>query len=401
MTRKYALGVFALIAGALIGCGDDDPAPVPMDAAVEADTLVEADAPSTPDVEASADVVDDLGEQSDPGIEPTPSTLDYDLTQLGPFGVGYRTWNITYTPQGVADPREIPVHVWYPSTVSEGDHPTSRGIHADPVSVIDAEPAPPVAATYPVHVYSHGHQGFGGTSADLMRYFASHGWVVVAPDHLGDLLGDNFESEELTHYLKRPQDVSAALDALDDLAASDLLSKADTSRALLSGHSRGTYTVWGALGATYDLAAIAAAGFTPSADEKAALEAGFGDARFVAGVPMAGTYGENWFGEKGYAAVSAPVLALTGSLDGPEGAQAQFDTLGGLALTWVELAGGCHQTFALGYCDTLDPAEGFRIVNTYSLAFARKWVQNDDGETTAGILDGSAEVSKEATFNAK
>ena len=48
---------------------------------------------------------------------------------------------------------------------------------------------------YPVLVFSHGSL-YGGSSAFLARHFASHGWVVAAPDHTGHLLdyGDSVTS---------------------------------------------------------------------------------------------------------------------------------------------------------------------------------------------------------------
>lgn len=344
----------------------------------------------------------DVAVEPDTALPPSPSTLDYPVDASGPFGVGYRTFEHTYVPSGASEARTIPVHVWYPSPETEGEHPMYIGTFPDDVSVIDAPASDPVSAKgYPVHLHSHGHQGFAGTSANLMRWFASHGWVAIAPDHIGDLIVDSATSGTLAHYLERPQDVSQALDALEQLPEGDPLAKADTSRVLLSGHSRGTYTVWATAGSAYDVDAIKAAWPEATAAELAGLSAGFGDPRVAAGMPMAGTYREEWFGKSGFGAVTAPMLALTGSEDGPDGSKAQWEALDGIELTWVELAGGCHQTFALGFCDTLTSEVGFSIVNTYALAFARAHVLGDTGETTLAILDGTAQVAAEATLMRK
>ena len=68
----------------------------------------------------------------------------------------------------------------------------------------------------------------------------------------------------------------------------------------------------------------------------------------------------------------------------------------GVERTWIDLAGGCHQTFALGACGTLDVAEGYRVVNAYALAFGRAQLLDDD--SVAAILNGSEAVSDVVTL---
>jgi predicted dienelactone hydrolase len=353
--------------------------------------------PATPDADAAADA-DAAPETADaaPEVSSRSRTLDAPVDGPGPFHVGYRTIEHTYTPTGLTEPRTITLHVWYPTTASTGDTPTYHGLFLDEEAFVNAPAAPPLDATYPVHVHSHGHQGFGGTSAFLMRRFASHGWVAVAPDHVGDLLGAFPDAGTIAHYIKRPGDITAALDALAALPASDPLAPVDVSRVFMSGHSRGCHTVWSVTGATFDPAAGGLDPATPA--ELAVFAAGFRDPRVVAALPMAGTYSRDWFGTDGYTAVTLPLLSLTGSDDGPAAAQFQFDNLSGAELTWVELAGGCHQTFALGFCDTLDPTLGYSIVDTYAMAFARAHVLGDTDAKTLGILAGTVTVAAEATL---
>ena len=296
------------------------------------------------------------------------------------------------------------LHAWYPAVEgSEGDNPVWATIFEDPHSIIDADARPPVdGVAYPVHVHSHGNRGFGASSSDLMSWFASHGWVAIAPDHIGDLLWEFEESEDAVHFLKRPQDISATLDALEGLPADDPLAASDTTRVVMSGHSRGTSTVWSVAGASYDVNGVAS--HLPDATEAhlAVFGGGFEDDRVVAAIPMAGTYRSSWFGTDGYLAIGdRPVLALTGSLDGHSSAVSQFESLVGIALTWVELEGGCHQTFALGFCDTLDPTEGFRLVGTYALAFARACILEDTAPNTLGVLDGTIPVSDLTTVQSR
>ena len=67
---------------------------------------------------------------------------------------------------------------------------------------------------YPVHVYSHGNMGFGGASPFLMRHFASHGWVVVAPDHTGNTFTDHDNSLMPELVFRRPKDIADSVDWL-------------------------------------------------------------------------------------------------------------------------------------------------------------------------------------------
>ena len=69
---------------------------------------------------------------------------------------------------------------------------------------------------------------------------------------------------------------------------------------------------------------------------------------------------------------------------------------GGIDFAWLELEGGCHQTFALEVCSTLDPELGTTIVNAYALAFARARLLGD--EAYASWLDGSEQPWTEATY---
>src|SRR5262249_21148741 len=153
-----------------------------------------------------------------------------------PFHVGYRSWTVTYNAPAQADPRTITVDVWYPTLDADGPHPVYLKLFEDDDVIEGASLAPPVDPSgYPVHVYSHGSYGFGGTSSDLMHYFASHGWVAVAPNHTGNTLGIPNDKEPITIYYLRSTDVTATLDYLEKLDASDpLAKKLKTKHVLLS-----------------------------------------------------------------------------------------------------------------------------------------------------------------------
>ncbi|MBT9555880.1 MAG: hypothetical protein IV100_07625, partial [Myxococcales bacterium] len=225
----------------------------------------------------------------------------YPVREDGPWKVGYRTTDVTYDPPGGPAGRTIQIHVWYPTTASEGEHPTWYGLFTDPVAVIDAPlAAVPWEDKWPVFVHSHGHQGFAGNSAFLHRYFASHGWIVAVPDHTGNTLGENLDPRPEWMYFVRSLDLSKTIDTFEAGFPGLGLppEKLGTDKVLLGGHSYGVVTGWASLGATFASGAEFDAG--PCADctpeEKAAFTAGADDPRFVAGVLMAGSISRTWFG---------------------------------------------------------------------------------------------------------
>ncbi len=333
--------------------------------------------------------------------EPPPG-----IDEKGPFNVGYRRFEIDYEPAGQGITRTIPINIWYPTNDSEGMRVTYAGLFIDDESWMDASLAPPVDPSgYPVHVYSHGHRGFGGTSATLMRHFASHGWVAVAPDHIGNTFGDFIDPRPTNIYFLRSMDISAALDAVENLPSDDpLAGKLRTERVLMSGHSFGTETTWASAGATYDVARIRErcdAGEIECTDvELAAFEAGVRDPRVVAAIGMAGSIKKDWCGDDGWMSVDIPFFSMSGSLD-PVGADEQFAMVSGMDFTWIDIEGGCHQTFALGGCDDLSDELGFPIVNEYALAFGLHHVLGDETPDVMSALDGSREVSPLVTFMRK
>ncbi len=333
---------------------------------------------------------------------PEPASID----AMGPFNVGYRTFEIDYEPAGLATTRTIAINVWYPTDDVEGRRVTYAGLFIDDRSWMDATLADPVhEGGYPVHVYSHGHRGFGGTSAALMRHFVSHGWVAVAPDHTGNTFGDFTEPNPTDLYFLRSMDISAALDAMETLPADDpLAGQLATDRVLMSGHSFGVTTTWASAGATYDVERIRArcdaAEIECTDAELAAFEAGVHDPRVVAAIGMAGTLRDDWFGDTGYISVSVPFFAMSGSLD-DVGADEQFALVSGMDFTWIDVEGGCHQAFALGGCDEIEDDVVFPIVNEYALAFGLRHVLSDDGPDVLSALDGSREVSPLVTFMRK
>jgi predicted dienelactone hydrolase len=323
--------------------------------------------------------------------------------------VGYRKFALTYAAPGVDAPRTINVNVWYPTSAVGQAGTSYLGIFPDGDSQENAAPAAPInECGYPLLAYSHGSQGLGGGAAYLMRHFASHGWVGVAPDHTENFFGSSLDPQPTSMMYLRSVDISHIVDAMAKFPPSDPLSRTATDRALIVGHSFGGMAVWGLGGVPYDVANIRAncypGGTVPSGvctdGELAEFAKGVGDARFVAGIAMADTWKGDWFGPTGYNAIQIPILAMSGSENDVHTANV-YNGIAGKDYRWIELAGGCHETFNLGYCETLDAQVGYSVVETYALAYARKKVLGDTDATVNGIVEGTIPVSQIVTFKKK
>ncbi len=327
----------------------------------------------------------------DTGVAAPPDPLEFAVDARGPYRAGFRDWEISYTlPTGAE--RTTRMNLWYPSNDSAGDEVTYSGVWPDATGALgNAELAASGRpdGTYPVMVYTHGDQAWGASSADLMSWFASHGWVAVAPDHTGNLLWDNVTPTPHEHWYHRPLDMSAVLDELENLPDGDALSGlADTSQVLVTGHSRGGYSVWALMGQTYSPSGLDAQCPDCTESERALFLAGFGDPRASAAVTLDGGIRRDWVGADGHLSAQGPVMWQSTD-DDHEGRQATFDAMSGIDFTWVEVRDACHQTFATGACGSLDTAVGFAIVDTYALAMGRAHILGDADATVQGLLDGS------------
>lgn len=331
----------------------------------------------------------------------TVDPLQWSLDEPGPYSTGFQSWDVTYSPGDSFPERTIRLNLWYPTEDEEGP-PAEYTIGVDELSFANANPAPPAhEAGYPVHAYSHGFRGYGEASAFMSRHMASHGWVTVAPNHTQNTFIDHSDPLPSAHYFQRPLDIRAVLDALEGLSDDhSLAGQFDTERVMISGHSFGAYTTWSVIGAAYDSENVAAMCSTGegihdegcTAEEESMFGTDLSDSRVVSSLPMAGTLRRTWFGESGEGAVNGPVLFMGGTED-DVGQDDQFDEMGAIDFTWMELEGGCHQTFALGSCTTLEREEGFHIVQTIALAWARHTVLNDDHVSTVDVLTGASPVS--------
>lgn len=344
--------------------------------------------------------------------------LAWSPAESGPYNLGYFQTEVTYS-TALGEARTVPVHVWFPTEDTAGLEVRYESLFAHEAALGGATPAPPVHPDgYPVVVHSHGHFGVAGGVAYWGERLVSQGWVLVAPDHVGNTFQDGFpsfdEPSPSAHYIHRPQDLSAAL---DHVAAADLLAgPLDAEAVALSGHSRGAYTAWASSGATFDAELLSAAcagehGFFPTGsctdEEEAVFTSGvLDDPRVQATLVLDGGI-RDLFGETGHRSVHAPFLVLR--RPDPGGAdQAEFDRMDGIPYTWVSVDGACHETFNIGVeaatlapCDTFEVDRGWHLTATYAAAWFRHHLQGDGSPETVGIVEGSVEVDAAATVRVR
>jgi len=327
----------------------------------------------------------------------TPAELATTLAAPGAWQVGYRTVTVSWSDSlltGGAD-RELRTSLWYPTADTDGDEALYQGAFEAEGVFADATLA---SGPHPVAVFSHGHQAYSEAAGFLMEHLASHGWVVAAPDHTGNLLFDGGD-RDTEIYLQRPLDISAVLDWLDAPSGDPLEGQLSDTRVGL-GHSFGGYTLHAVGGAAYDPATIAGCDdgtdfcstMTPELADR--LEQGFSDPRLTLLVSMApGDY--RLFGE-GLAEVGGPVVMMSGGLDGATDDIEAFmvPTLDHPDDRWLHLPTLGHNGFT-DFAGDLDPAgaedpeTGWETVRGLVLAA----VEGHRGAVDAApLLDGEVAV---------
>lgn len=388
----------ALVLFGLLGCGDDDVSDAGADASApdaRADTSVATDASSdAPDVsvDGGPDVV-------------MPTNARERLGLRGPEVVGFRELSVSYERPDAMGSRDVRLLAWYPGNVDEGERPT-YSLRQSTAARLDVDAKP---GAYPVLMFSHGHQAIPDALAYVMEHFASHGWVVLAPEHTGNTVVDG-DSRTAEIYYLRPHDVRASLDfALADEFLGPLMS---TPR-VLSGHSFGGYTAFALAGASYDvdgirdgcadetLGSAICEGLTE--DALTLLDGGFGDDRYDAMLAMAsGDFG--LFDD--FSEVAIPVMQMVAENDGHPAGRAADDEYwnaldGADDLRW-NLLGGAHNSFTdicvmiptFPRCSEQDAASEIDLVKLFALAFVRDRLMSD---ADAAVVLGEGDVLVELT----
>ena len=237
--------------------------------------------------------------------------------QVGPYKIGYKRVELVDPSRDAAfGGRTLVTHIWYPIDDADaaGAIPViydaglaSLGLFGIPVShaifrspfgaLVDASstlppsgdisgacpPSPPLAdpcatsvivglpissrGPFPLLMFSHGANVDPHFYVSLTEYLASHGYIVVAPEHTGNRLVDNYalgltgldcgalpirpcRDANTKSAVDRPQDIRFVLDQVLAGNASVAPAAIDASRIGMYGHSFGGYTTLAVAGGT-------------------------------------------------------------------------------------------------------------------------------------------------------
>ena len=189
------------------------------------------------------------------GAEDTAAAPFHPPDQPGPYAVGVTEKHATVT--GLAEP--LPVLAWYPTEDADVAEAYAYGGLVPGGAVQDAPAACDEAR--PVVLFSHGNGGISFQSFFLTERLASHGFVVVAPDHLYNTWTDNDEDALGDLIFRRPLDLAAAWASLVNgwSAPGGPLDGCVNEAAgfFVAGHSFGGFTALVMGGAVLDLSASA------------------------------------------------------------------------------------------------------------------------------------------------
>ena len=178
----------------------------------------------------------------------------------GPHWVGYSALVID---EGTEEAMEV--DLWYPALNPDGaeekveyeftlntpdwrgDGPTATHGRA----LMDA-PLDDSAGPYPLLVFSHGFSCNPEWYPNILEHVASHGFIVLAPEHVEEFDWDWTDLTPAT--IDRPLDIRRTLDFAEELAASDaeLAGQIDLENIAVAGHSYGGYTTLAMGGAQID-----------------------------------------------------------------------------------------------------------------------------------------------------
>ncbi|MCB9665106.1 MAG: hypothetical protein H6732_13410 [Alphaproteobacteria bacterium] len=351
-----------------------------------------------------------------------PDPVDPDLR--GPYGVGAQTLVFT-DPRG----KELTVEVWFPADLSDDPSPDPYPEIPLTLTAHRDVPADRRGAPYPVIGFTHGLGGIRFQSASLCEHLASHGFVIISPDHAGHTLYDyirGFDSSKTGQViLERPGDVSLSIDhvlALTEDEAPELAGMGDASRLAIVGHSFGAINTLMLAGAEDDLPGLtdwceenkgSACRYIDRIDFDAVTDTQFADPRVVAAVTMSPGAWYAFGPEGGGLAGLPPTMVLGGTED---------DTLSWereIAPTYealsrprylAEIAGAGHYGPFSDLClvlasradcagaagGFLDPDAGKAIVHPLVTAFLRRYVLEDttmDAWLQPPFTDGPAALT--------
>jgi len=257
----------------------------PVSTATPATTGVPAtsEAPTTTE---AATITDPPATITAPATTNAPTTVaalpEFEPIAAGPYDVGVQTVTIL----DEARQRPLTVDVWFPISDATGlpphEYTLLPGVFYESPSAVSAD-ATNIApdGPYPLVVYSHGSGGLRYIASSYTEAIASHGYIVVAPDHTGNTTVERItgtDTEFDVTALNRPQDVAAVIDQMTipgNVETAGFVANIDPERVAVTGHSFGGFTAYAmASGYANDLGSFEA---DPRVDAIIALAPATGD----------------------------------------------------------------------------------------------------------------------------
>ncbi|MFT5584498.1 MAG: putative dienelactone hydrolase [Cognaticolwellia sp.] len=304
---------------------------------------------------------------------------------------------------------ELTVQIWYPSETSDAGSIFRFDQVYDGQARSQGEAA--CDQPRPVLMFSHGNGGIRWQSTFFTEMAAAHGYIVVAPDHLGNTFFDMDEVDRGTVALRRPQDISDAFDwavAQSESGDSAISGCIDPDAGFaVAGHSFGGFTTLFLSGATIDRPALEQrcetdgggwlCGIPALSEEDVLVRA---DPRVWAAIPMT-PVGALTF-DVGLADQSTAILVMGGSEDDLTSMEEQvtpiYEGVGGEPAYLATIEGAGHYSFSV-MCDLvptfngcgeefLDAETTKRLINEMSLAF----LGQERGFETDGFLPAEGPV---------
>ena len=243
-----------------------------------------------------------------------------DAAAWGAYAIGSRVVDLV---DAGRENRPLPTLIVYPA---QG---TPAKEQSKPQAVKDAEPER-AEAPYPVVIFSHGSGSSKENQMYFLNYLASHGYVVVAMDHTGNVGVSAMYPEDLAMTVVRDYDVAFVIDqALTWFADKNdpLFGLGDPARMGMAGHSYGGHIALAFGGAAYDYAHILEQCTPPATpedpyvcpltDAKEGLKSILPDSRIKAVISFAHDASRFYFGQdlNGIAQISAPTFYFSGDKD--------------------------------------------------------------------------------------
>ncbi len=276
--------------------------------------------------------------------------------ELGPFPIGIRTYEavdesrLNVTGNG---PRPVTFDVYYPSSAA-----AVEGVPQEIVSVLGIEILPTPSfrdvqtadGVFPMVLFSHGFEGIRFQSFFHVAHLASHGFIVVSPDHHGNTIPDGLaDIVDPATAVNRAFDMKFLMDRILDPgtdSGAEFAASIDAERIGMSGHSYGGYEAFILTGGEVRGSSL---------DETTVTLGTFTDPRIKAILPMAPrtmrrvdavTLGDSYF-----QTVTVPALIIGSELDMTDpffvDAMRAFDNLpiGARFVGLAEVLDGGHNTF--------------------------------------------------------